>query len=193
MHAWADVLLAKPEGAGLCQLLILIEPMCLTVPSESADPQQVGMHRAGAQVPAPPIANDVALAIKAAKARFIDHTLFTGMATGRIYLESGVGRLPGWHRESAATPDNRGLEILRPAANLEDAPALIEAVVASVGIGLELAAKVGQQRRRAIALMRARRVEDDLLREGIQIGPDASFETPPRSSSTVIEVSSVCR
>jgi hypothetical protein len=35
------------------------------------------------------------------------------MATGRIYLESGVGRLPGWHRESAATPDNRGLEILR--------------------------------------------------------------------------------
>ena len=64
-----------------------------------------------------------------------------------------------------------------PAADLDDAAALVETVVPAVGIGLELPAKIGEKRRRAVALMRRRGVEDDLPGERIQIGPDPSFET----------------
>jgi hypothetical protein len=42
---------------------------------------------------------------------------------------------------------------------------------------LEFAAKVSEKRCRPVALMRGRRVEDDLVREGIEIGPDTPFET----------------
>ena len=82
---------------------------------------------------------------------------------------------------------------VRPAANLEDAPALIQPVIADVGIGLQPPAEVDQECGRPVAFMCRGRVEDDLAGERIEIGPEPALVAAPRSSSTVTVVSSVCR
>jgi hypothetical protein len=63
-----------------------------------------------------------------------------------------------------------------PAANLEDALALIEPVVATVGVRLQGTAKVGEKRRGPVAFMSRGHVEDDLVRARIEIGPETALE-----------------
>jgi len=71
---------------------------------------------------------------------------------------------------------NEATAYVSPAANLDDAPALIERVVAAISIRLQRALKGSEEGRGAVALMRGRRVEDDLARERIEIGPEATLE-----------------
>jgi len=64
--------------------------------------------------------------------------------------------------------------------DLGDAPRRVQCVVARVGIGLELPTEVGEERLGAVALVRARGVEDYLSAERIEIGPQPALVAPRR-------------
>jgi len=86
------------------------------------------------------------------------------------------------HRRRRGTLGREGLD--KPAAcmghapDLDDVPRLIEPIVPGVGVGFEGAAKVGEPRRRPIALVRCGGVEDHLLPQGIEVDPEAPLKTP---------------
>src|SRR5712691_11126002 len=98
----------------------------------------------------------------------------------RFIWSTGAFRIlpPGGRRVfKSPTLDNVALQILGPAADFKHAPGLIEPVIPRVGVRLQLPAESGEKRRRPVAFMGRRRVEDHLLREGIEIGPEPPFVT----------------
>ncbi len=64
-----------------------------------------------------------------------------------------------------------------PTADLTDAAAPIDRVVARIGVGPRRPAKIPREGLGRIPLVRGRRVEDDLPTERIEVGPQAPGET----------------